>query len=283
MHGLMTALFRFLRSFWQFMKIIFVLLIILLLFYWVQNLLDENWEWLSFIIPSFKVLLSLSDKVYSASFNIFGAVFEFKYFTALVFLVILFSIMNLFIAATNIFEDVYNGIRRSCKKVEEKQLNKSLRAALVKEEKKISTYMILIHTAIKARYSHKELNVDIDEQNNLMKEFISNKLSVAPAAFNGGFLYMFDNFDKIDNVLDVMFKVLHSNAPLDYAICIQAGNNIPQLNKLAELKNFGKITMAADTAYRYRFNETHRYMTGQLGVFQYDERTLEVHEFKEIL
>ena len=41
--------------------------------------------------------------------------------------------------------------------------------------------------------------------------------------------------------------------------------------------------MAADTAYRYRYNETHKYQTAQVGVFQNGDSTLEVHEFKEIL
>ena len=40
-------------------------------------------------------------------------------------------------------------------------------------------------------------------------------------------------------------------------------------------------TMAADTSYRYRYNETHRYQTSQIGVFQYGDKTLEVHEFKQ--
>ena len=39
--------------------------------------------------------------------------------------------------------------------------------------------------------------------------------------------------------------------------------------------------MAADTSYRYRYNETHRYQTSQIGVFQYGDKTLEVHEFKQ--
>ena len=44
---------------------------------------------------------------------------------------------------------------------------------------------------------------------------------------------------------------------------------------------YTSITMAADTSYRYRYNETHRYQTSQIGVFQYGDKTLEVHEFKQ--
>ena len=101
--------------------------------------------------------------------------------------------------------------------------------------------------------------------------------------YDGGFLYQFNSFNEIDSVLDTLFKVIHSNAPLDYSICIQAGEDMRQLVKLMDLKNFGKITMAADTSYRYRFNASHRYATSQIGVFQFENRTLEVHEFNEIL
>ena len=127
------------------------------------------------------------------------------------------------------------------------------------------------------------MNVNLDEQNKLMNKFISEKTAVIPMMMNGGFLYEFMDFDKIDTVLDVLFKVLHSSAPLDYAICVQSGDNMEQLTKLSTLNHFGMISMAADTAYRYRFNETHRYQTTQVGVFQNGDRTLEVHEFKEIL
>ena len=112
---------------------------------------------------------------------------------------------------------------------------------------------------------------------------ITIKKSAKPMFFNGGFVYKFDNFADIDSVLDVMFRVLHSNAPLDYAICIQINDNYEQLQKLSTLNLFGQIVMAADTAYRYRYNSSHKYKTSHLGLFQNGDNTLEVHEFTEIL
>ena len=82
----------------------------------------------------------------------------------------------------------------------------------------------------------------------------------------------------------MFFKVLHSTAPIEYAICVQVlsgQEQINELNKLISLKHFGKITMAADTSYRYRYNQFHRYQTSQIGIFQNGNKTLEVHEFKE--
>ena len=153
---------------------------------------------------------------------------------------------------------------------------------MIKQEKSIKKYVVTIHTALKPKFSHAELKFDINEQNNLMKDFIYDKLRVDPVDYEGGFMYSFDNFDKVDNILDVLFKVMGSSAPIDYAICIQSGGDMKQLNKLISLKYFGKIIIAADTCYRYKFNTTHRYYTSQIGIFQYGQRTMEAHEILRI-
>ena len=41
--------------------------------------------------------------------------------------------------------------------------------------------------------------------------------------------------------------------------------------------------MASDTAYRYGFNENKRYQISQMGIFQYEQDTIEIHQFKEVL
>ena len=283
MHDLMVALFKFIKSFWQFMKIVIVFCILMLLFYWVENLTGGDWGWLNFIRGFLEGLVKIGDSIYSGSLNFFGAVFEFKFFNALILLVIAFYLMNLFIMITEKIEDIYDDSWRAYKKAEEKIMNKSLQDNVKKEEKKISKYAILIHTALKKKFSHKELNINIDEQNQLMNKFIAEKTGAHSMNYDGGFLYQFNSFEEIDAVLDVLFKILNSNAPLDYSICIQSGDSLPQLKKVADLKHFGKVTMAADTAYRYKFNTSHRYGTSQIGIFQNGDTTLEVHEFKEIL
>ena len=283
MHDLMVALFKFIKSFWQFMKIVIVFCILMLLFFWVENLTGANWDWLNFIRGFLEWLVKMGDSIYSSSLDLFGAVFEFKFFNALIILVIMFYLMNLFIIITEKIEDIYDDSWRAYKKAEEKILNKTLAEDVKREEKKINKYMVLIHTDLKKKFSHRELNINIDEQNQLMNKFISEKTGIKSMNYDGGFLYQFNSFNEIDSVLDTLFKVIHSNAPLDYSICIQAGEDLTQLKKLADLKHFGKITIAADTAYRYRFNTSHRYGASQIGIFQDGDKTLEVHEFKEIL
>ena len=246
------------------MKIVFVFCILMLVCYWVQNLTNADWTWLGFIKPFLDGLLELANSIYSVSFDFFGATFEFKYFSAIIILVALIYLMNLCILLSNIVEGAYKSAHFVAKKTQEAIFNKGLQENITRQEKKITKYSVLINTKLK-------------------KKYITEKTSVKPMILDGGFLYNFSDFDKIDTVLDVLFKVLHSNTPITYAICIQSGNDLEQLKKLATLNHFGTVSMAADTAYRYKYNETHRYQTSQIGLFQNGDRTLEVHEFKEIL
>lgn len=283
MRKFVLNIFNFFRSLLHFLKILFVFSILMLLFYWVENLTSANWSWLNFIKPFLDFMLGISSKINSGSIDLLGALFEFKFGIALVIFIALFYIMNLLSFLVDLSEDIYEKSYSLSKKVEEKILNENLQEKVEVEEKKIKKYSILITTTLKKKFSHKELNINIEEQNNLMNKFIIEKLSVIPQNYEGGFLYSFYDFDKIDVVLDVMFKVLKSSAPLDYSICIQVDNDILKLKKLMKLKYFGKIIMLAETSYRYRYNKTHRYQTSQIGIFQDGNNTIEVHEFKEIL
>lgn len=285
MHEFVLKIFNGLRSFWHFLKIVCVFCILMLLLFWIQNLTNSNWEWMSFITPFLKSLLEVANSIYSVSFNFWGAVFELKYISAIIILLALYLCMNLLILLTSIVEGAYRSTHFICKKTEEAIMNKGFKEKIEAEEKKISEYFVTIHTRVKPKFSHNNLNIDINAQNEYMNNFITEKLGVKPESFDEGFMYSFNNYNKIDNVLQILFKVLHSTTPLDYAICIQAGdmtqNNLKQIRKLIKLQQFGKIIMAADTSYRYRFNNCHRYQTSQIGVFQYENKTLEVHEFKE--
>lgn len=283
MHNFVLKFFEGLKSFWHFLKIVCVFCIMMLLLFWIQNLTKGEWGWMAFITPFLNGLLDVANRIYSVSFEIWGAVFEFKYISAIIILIGLYYLMNLFIMLTALIEAGYKSTHFICKKTEEALLNKNLKEEVEKEELKIKNYSVTIHTTLKPQFSHPELKININEQNKLMTDFISEKLGKTPMNLDGGCLYMFDDFNKIDDILKVLFKVLNSKAPLDYAICIQAGDNNTQLQKLISLKHFGKIIMAADTAYRYKFNKKHGYQTSQIGLFQYENRTMEVHEFKEFV
>lgn len=283
MHNYVLKCFNFFKNLLQFLKIVCLFCILMLICYWMQNLTNADWTWLGFIKPFLDGLLDVANSIYSVSFDIFGATFEFKYLSALIILVASIYLVNLLVILTNILEGTYKSAHFVCKKTEEAIFNKKLKENIIRQEKQITKYSVCIQTKLKSKFSHRELKINIDEQNKLMNEFIMQKTGVKPTLYNGCYLYNFTNFDKIDTVLDVLFKVIHSNAPLDYAICIQSGDDFKQLTKLIELKDFGKVIIAADTAYRYKFNASHRYQTSQIGIFQNENKTLEVQEFKEIL
>ncbi len=283
MHEFILKIFGFTKSLLYFLRLVCVFCILMLLLYWINNLASFNWSWLGFIKPFLDSLLAIANSIYSVSFNLFGAVFEFKYLSALIILILASLCFKLLDFSVNLLEGLYLSTRFLCKKTEEKFLNKKLQNDMEKEEKSLNKYTVVITTQIKKKFAHQELHINIDEQNKLMNDFIFSKTNIKPMIFSDSFIYKFKDFNDIDTILDTLFKILKSNAPLDYAICIQIEGNDNQINKLVELKHFGKITMAADTAYRYRFNASHRYQTSQAGLFQYDGGTLEVHEFKEIL
>lgn len=283
MHKFILNFFGFLKSFVYFLRIVCTFTIVLLSFYWVQNILHAKWVWLDFIKPFFDSLLNIANSICPISFDVFGTVFELKYLSAVIILVILCFLLKFVILGLGVIEELYKGAHFVCKKTEEAIFNKKLQSDMTNQQKKLLKYTVTIHTQIKAKYSYQEAQINLDEQNQLMNKFIAEKLNVKPMVYQGGYMYSFNNFENVDKVLDVLFKVLNSTAPLNYAICVQVGDEIVQLNKLIELKHFGKISMASDTAYRYGFNENKRYQISQMGVFQYGQDTIEIHEFKEVL
>ena len=283
MEKFIIGFFGFLKSCVQFLGILAVACILLLLLYWIQNLTGAHWDWIGFIAPFFDSLLDYTNSIYSLSFDFFGAKFELKYLSTLIILIIVALSTKLLTFILNIIEGSVKMFYFASKKAEEFVMNKKLEKHQIDTQKKLVTYSVAIKTQLKKKFSHPELNVSIEEQNKLMNEFIVSKTGVKPNIYNGSYVYYFTNFDKIDSVLDILFKLLHSNTPLKYAITIQVGHNLEQFNQLINMENYDKIVMAADTAYRYRFNETHRYQTTQMGIYQKNQGTIELHEFLEIL
>ncbi len=283
MHNFILGIFDFLKNILQFFKIVCVFCIIMITLYWIQNLIGAQWAWLGFMKPFLDSILAYANSIYSLSFDFFGATFELKYLSSVIILVLLTLTMTVIIFGLNFLEGLYKSAHFVYKKTEETLMNKKFENDITREEKRIQKYTVVINTQLKKKFAHQELNVDIEKHNKIMNDMIMAKTSVKPANYQGGYMYAFTNFDKVDTILDIMFKLIHSESPLDFSVCIQVGEQIKQLNKLIKLQNYGKITIAADTAYRYKFNETHRYQISTVGIFQLDDSTFEVHEFKEIL
>lgn len=282
MHKLILCCFNILYNIGNLFSILCSLSIIMITLYWIENIIKASWTWLDFIRPIFDSIINYINGFLPFFENIFGKFFDSKFLTAIIAFVILLVITKYILNKIQELQDVYNNIHFKYKINTEQNFNKNLAQKITKEQKQLSKYMVLINTKLKKKFSHEEINIDIDEQNKLMNDFIISKTGVQYQNFNGGFLYYFDNFEKIDHVIAVLFKVLKSSAPLDYSICIQIGADLKQIKKLSDLENFGKIIMCADTLLRYKHNQGHRFATECNGVYQKADGTIEVHEFKEI-
>lgn len=282
-NNIILKIFSLVKNIVYFLRMASVFLIMILVLYWIQNLIGAEWGWLGFITPLLNWILDFANSLYSLNFDFFGATFELKYLTALSLLALFAVFMRFVNFCIELLRSTYKSAHFVFKKTKETIFNNKLNSQLTNEQKKLKKYTLVVFTKIKNKFSHKELNIDIEQQNKSMNDFISQQTSVIPSEYNGGFMYYFENFDEIDNVLDVVFKIMNSDSPLDYAFCIQIEDQINKLNKLIELEHFGKVTMAADTAYRYKFNSSHRYYDTPVGVYSDEGGTIEVHEFKKIL
>lgn len=278
----MQGFFNFLRNFVYFFKIIVLIIIMLLVLYWIQNLLSDNWGWLSFIAPVLDVFINWGEKISSGAFNIFGAVFEFKYMIATIILTIIYHAINALILAINELESLFDEGKRTVKRIQESSMNKKSQDKETIEQLSIKRFQIYVRTFPKVTHLG-ENHINMEEQNHIMNKFLIGKTSISPEKFEDGFLYTFENFSKIDSILDIFFKLPASKAPINYVIAVRLlkpeEDNTQMFKKLIELKLLNKISFLADVAYRYKFNPYRGYETSGVGVYRTENTDFEVHEF----
>lgn len=288
MHKNILSLFKKFRSFMQFIKIVIAFVIMILLLYWIQNLTGATWAWLGFITPLFEGLLNFANSICSLNFEFFGAVFELKYMTAVIILILCGVLVNVISVMSERVEEIYIKAHHLSNKVTENLFNKALEIETTVAEKKLNKYSVTLKAQLKKKFAIQELNADIENQNKQINDFIINSLGVRPfdvVVTNNDMYYFseykFNDFNNIDKTLDILFKIFKSNTQLDYAICIQIEDKPEQMAKLLSLNNFGKITMAADTNFRYYYNKEQAYKTSIVGEFRDGDKNIEVHEFQE--
>ena len=282
MHKIILLIFEAVKNTVQFISIFCSFLTAIISLNWIETIIKAHWNWLNFIRPFLNMILDFSNSIAPISFNAFGATFDIKYITAILLLILIMLICRKILFRLADLEIDYHNLHIKVKKYNEVGFNKKLIKKFNENERKVTDYMVLINTQWKKNYFKKE-NDSLGKQNSIINDFIYGQTGVKYSTFNNGFLYNFNNFEKVDDVLSTMFEVLSSNAPIDCAISIQVGDNLQLLKKLSDLKEFNKITMSAETLYRYNLNKNKKYKTQNVGIFQYENLTLEVHEFKEEL
>lgn len=284
MHKVILNFFGFLKSCIQFVKIILVFCILMLLLYWIQNLTGDFWAWTSFMNPFLDFFLDVGKFVWPGHIMLFAAVFEFKYFVALMIMGASYALAHFGYIGLCTLEDAYCKGRQAIRKLEEDRFNENTAKRNIAEQKKIKRYQIYVATFVKPSLAFREYNINMEEQNQILIKHLKAKTGLCPDKFEDGFVFTFNSFNEIDNILDIFSKLPESEAPIDFVVCVQiigvnTANETKQLKTLISLKILNKITMFADTAYRYKFNEVTRYDTVQIGLFQKNGGTFEVHEF----
>lgn len=284
MHKIILNLFGFFKSCIQFIKIIILFSILMLLLYWIQNLTGNFWAWASFMNPFLDFFLDCGKSIMPGSIMLFAAVFEFKYFAAILIFLIIYALSHFGYIAVTYVEDLYDDGRRLVKRIEENCLNKTLESQHTMEQKKIHRFRVYVETQLKSNYSNRDYNIDMEEQNRILLKHLIEKLFISPEKYGNGFMFTFESFSKIDNILDILIRLRESRAPIDYIICVQISGRNPsreqgQMQTLINLKLLNKVATLTDTVYRYSFNDEKGYDTMQIGLFQGGDGPFEVYEF----
>ena len=281
MHKFILKIFESLKNLENFLRMVCVFIIMMIALYWTMNLIGTSWKWMGFISPLLDAILDFVNGIWSFSFDFWGKTMEIKYFNAILLILIAIAALKGIGILIDMLQELYEDAYLQYKKTNEKIFNKNLEKAVEKDEKQRTRYMLYIQTRPARKYARKTLAVDMEEQNALMNKFLSEKLGVQPIETWEGVLYYLDNIDKVDKVIDVIFRQIHSPAPIEYFMCIQVGDETKNLKALVGLQEWNRIIISADTLNRYKYNSSNRYRTSNVGIFQKEGSTLEVHEIIE--
>lgn len=285
MHNNILKFFKFLKNVIHFLKIATMFCILFLILYWIQNLTNDKWDWLLFIQPLLKFFVEIGNQISTGSIQLFGAIFEYKYMIAVCIFGAIYYGCNLLDKFVEFFEEMYDEARVLVKRKQQDSINKELQNSLTKEQSGIKNFQVYVETFPKKDTLGYNL-INMEEQNQIMNKFLSEKTGVLPIKYGNGFLYSYENFNKVDWVLKFFFRLIHSEAPINYVISVRIikGDEYSDkelFNKLIELKLLNKISMLAEVAYRYTYNPLRSYDTTQIGIYKMESKDFEVHEFIE--
>jgi len=286
MHKFVLKCFELLREFVQFLQIVALICIIFLILYWIQNIIGASWAWLAFVAPLLKVFVSFGENISDGSITLWNANFEFKYFIATVLMFIIFYFFKFINSIVNFCQETYCDGRRQVKKVNEMVFNKNLESGIRKTQQKVNRYQIYVTTKLNENNVNKsEATTILLEENKKMNKFLIEKTGIVPAVVRNGFIYSFNDFDQIDTILEIFFKVIQVREHLDYYTCVyltdNSTNSPTNLEKLSDLNFKNKIITLSDVILRYKYNEKSKYDVSITGVFQKGNESYEVYQFVE--
>ena len=264
MDKLILKLFTLTRNCLEFVKILNIFSIMLLILYWIQNLTGKPWSWFGIFTPFFDFFLDISANFTSLTIPIWGANFELKYVVALILFLLIYGLFTLLCAGLSIIEELYTNTKKIVEKFELAHYSKSLLKQEDLEQQKIKNYMLYIEGVQRQKKEYSLNNTNIETLNKELLKFLINKIGSCPEKLNNGYLFRFLPIAQIDNVLDVLFKLPESEAPMNYIMCIQVIDSKPEkameeIMNIISLKLLNKVIALTNTTCRYQYNASQKY------------------------
>ena len=286
MNKLVEDLFKFLRNIIEFIKIVDIFFVMMLIFYWIQDLTSSAWGWFKIFKPILDFVLHIASLISSGSVNIFGVIFEYKYPIAIIIFLIVYKIMDLIINLSFFSEDLYRDGCRKYNQFELERYNKSFQKQQTQEQSKIKNYMIYVEALPKSQKKMQELKIDLEAIRKELLKHLIDKIGTCPEKYCDGFLFKFLSINDIDTVIGILQKLPKVSSPVDYVMCVEImdsdfQSSMKKLTQLISLKILNRVITMADTVYRYDFNSSKNYKDSSLGIYKKDDLTFEVYEFIE--
>ena len=286
MHKIVLKLFVATRNFLDFLKVLTVFTILLMIIYWIQNILNPTEAYLGFVTPFLDFFVYLGNNISDGSLQIHNAVYEYKYLNAILLLTGIFYGMFLLNTFVDVLEEVYENIRKRIKRKKEEEFNAELQRDLELSQLRLKKYELYI--AIEENEEKNKLNQEgntAPEPEEIIK-VLSEQVDVEPKNYQSGYLYSFEQFGKVDIILSYISFLIKKYGNLSFVVCLQISTgdkkiDEEQIKSLINLKLTNKICALGDTVYRYSFNRINRYKALSIGVFQSGSETFEVYEFIE--
>ena len=95
MHKFVMKFFENLKNCAEFLKIATVFCIMMHLLYWIQHLIGSFWGWMNFITPLLDLFIDFGESISKGAITLFGAIFQFKFFIALLAYLVLYGIFHI--------------------------------------------------------------------------------------------------------------------------------------------------------------------------------------------
>ena len=282
MNKLKLFLFNSIKNLEKFLLVVGVFLIVMITLYWIQGAMNASWRWVNFFAPVLDSIVTTSNKIFTFKLYFGDSFLDLTNIKAIIFLLMLILAIYLLDILTGKIEEFCDDIYRTCKKVNEDLFNKQLAHKVSKEEKQLNRYMFYVQIRLKSQILANRFikNINIEEQKQLVHKYILDRITVdAHTNYLDGVLYYMRDFNKVDGVVDVLKQIPNLSEFCDYLCCVQISEDITRLNRIIGIQSWGKITISADTLLRYNYNKCQRYKTSNVGIFQSNGTTIEIHEF----